>query len=1375
METVDELYLLAKNLQILPRLIVRESGKFISAVNIVENMIQKNYDVQDIYNDVITKDINHNINHLDIAMIYYVLASVSSDLKQFVYDNLKSDLYSYFNEVYTQWTANNVTLLDDLEDLKINIGNYLEQGYELSEIIKNIGFNKKDVIMVYYELYLSQNEDLSDEIILSIYDNDNWLLESYLSDKYSEWEAINNTKFDDSNRITLYKWWYHTQIKIGKEFPIVFSLTRPRDKRDKLSVSGTETLIFESLPEILRGEITQGKQNPSEIYTYIQEYSKNLINEDDIAMVFYEMYNNGEDPSGIVSLITKQLEERNIAEENSDNKKKKFKDPYNVVNIINRFYKLMGSTKIGEFSNEEDLKIFYGERLKLININIANDYDNFKLMTNIYIELSELNKDINTITTSEIRINSTLKSFNPTLNGRVVTPEDGYDIFNKSKISQHIPFICYNDNYGKSVYKVFNSREVISEVNNYENIMHRYKFILSPKDTPIKNTIYMTMWLGDINETSVFKAPQKSFYIVIYHLDGNKLTIDSTVKDPENDIFTLRTQAYSYAQNGLPSITLGRGFDIKTRFEFDIFQQSIDETILVDLILTDDILNKYLYIDESKKAFAVKKRLDVQYHNLFIENMSPAVSFTITNKFGNLHINVIQADPESIEMYIYIFRLLMVRYNKLYEIDTVKQEYESFLPGIMNKLQKLINDQTKKLPEKQTKKLTILEPKTPKSSDNKVLAKSSKGHNIIKTPGKSLSSGTRGYISKTLENILNNYYDDKIRDGFKFYRYGTTNYTINSLLHCVCFAIDDPNYMDIDDEAGKEEYIKLLKLYILNNINIEVMRQELFDYNDSEIKELFLDDTKFFDPALIYRAVEETFNINLYVFTFDENKTLELPRYKIFHSRPAREYRPTVLIMKILARESNIIEIPKCELIVDFNEEKYEIVKIFGESITNICHGLILQNYSNIVTISKSEDENNYLARNNIYYHLDNIKIFHSSIQSQFIDNNGKMKAVNIHTRYGLMTVAIQPSQPENLPISTNIIRSSIDDVIEIFGIPSGITVNSKDYIDGLWYKILDITYGEYIPIEPVLNHPAVSKLIVTNNPLGFVTINTTSRLRKLKRTLNIVIELIKWCYILQISNKQTTPYAFQQEYFEVRERNVDSVDYYDLSKIERKLPDMLGRSVDDAINYMSKLVPTLFASGKIIMYSNDFSKKIKDMLITYDMMVNVPKIKIKIHETINNFYESIDDYIMAANTKLFLSRYDLDTWLLSLRSSQNDIQKLNVNVDVSKSLVLEPYIFQTKEKHIYIIQNTPDYNSNKALIIGKLWDKEKINYGLDVMVKPVSYPHYVYGISSNSELYVIADNTNNDPNYLEVLYYGQHFEYNNGTNAKYAAMLKLI
>jgi hypothetical protein len=98
----------------------------------------------------------------------------------------------------------------------------------------------------------------------------------------------------------------------------------------------------------------------------------------------------------------------------------------------------------------------------------------------------------------------------------------------------------------------------------------------------------------------------------------------------------------------------------------------------------------------------------------------------------------------------------------------------------------------------------------------------------------------------------------------------------------------------------------------------------LYDVDIKDIKDNFLV-TEFLDPKLYYRLLEEYFNVNIYVIT---NKLVEVPKYTLFHARPVRSYRPTLLIYK----HQN-----QCELIINDNQYLYH------DDMTIYCHDFLQQ------------------------------------------------------------------------------------------------------------------------------------------------------------------------------------------------------------------------------------------------------------------------------------------------------------------------------------------------------------------------------------------------------------------------------------------------
>ena len=87
----------------------------------------------------------------------------------------------------------------------------------------------------------------------------------------------------------------------------------------------------------------------------------------------------------------------------------------------------------------------------------------------------------------------------------------------------------------------------------------------------------------------------------------------------------------------------------------------------------------------------------------------------------------------------------------------------------------------------------------------------------------------------------------------------------------------------------------------------------------------------------------------------------------------------------------------------------------------------------------------------------------------QIIDSYGKMRGLIFPSNNisgNNITILFPASQPENLPISNEMIRANVDIVVEEFGEPIAIT-KSGNTVTGLWYTILDITYGLYCPVLP--------------------------------------------------------------------------------------------------------------------------------------------------------------------------------------------------------------------------------------------------------------------------------------------------------------------
>jgi hypothetical protein len=131
--------------------------------------------------------------------------------------------------------------------------------------------------------------------------------------------------------------------------------------------------------------------------------------------------------------------------------------------------------------------------------------------------------------------------------------------------------------------------------------------------------------------------------------------------------------------------------------------------------------------------------------------------------------------------------------------------------------------------------------------------------------------------------------------------------------------------------------------------------------------------------------------------------------------------------------------------------------------MTSICHR-ILEDTNTSVTWSVDTENVETFARKNMYYHIDYQALLPYPLISQTIDTYGKLRSITFQVKEEFVTLFTLPSQPLLIETSTNVSFTSFSGAVALFGSPSAIsTENGK--IQGLWFPVLDIPYGHYVPI----------------------------------------------------------------------------------------------------------------------------------------------------------------------------------------------------------------------------------------------------------------------------------------------------------------------
>lgn len=620
-----------------------------------------------------------------------------------------------------------------------------------------------------------------------------------------------------------------------------------------------------------------------------------------------------------------------------------------------------------------------------------------------------------------------------------------------------------------------------------------------------------------------------------------------------------------------------------------------------------------------------------------------------------------------------------------------------------------------------------------------------------------LEPGRLGFIPRQIMDVLGHY-----RGGnADFSRLGMPRGP-NSLLHCVLVALNDATYLAKSPEQ-QEAYVIAMRQYVAVTVIPALLKQELYDQSDAEIRGNLANTAQFLDPAFYYRALEEIFNINLYVFMPAEDDDnagfLDIPRHKLFHVQAPRLDRQTVLIFKHWGATSDVITYPQCELIVDYDANTRQSTKVFGKPLTSLVHDALLLTDRNIsYTLEGTETT----VRSNFFSLVNYMEMVRGQAVSQLVDDYGKLRGLVLGNG---VTIVTPPSQPENLPVLAEPTLVPLEEARALFRDVAPTRAAKRDgQVVGLWYALNDLEQGLFIPVQPTT--ALVEELPTGNpNPLEATGINVINRTRKLRRDLAFILQIIRWLYFLYLQQQpQGTPDDFISRFLILgAEVPADSATAYDLSRLPRHFPQVVG--AEAGIAALAPLAPSLFQAGRVVMYSAGFATKIQQKIRELAReMIGVP---LEIPQELEHYYERDTDFQPRPDTLLFVSERDLNLWYTSIMRPSYKGLVIRQELSVEADLIDEPYLYREATGRIYEIQNVLGGNKLRALTVAQSWFHQKINPGFNADPLETNLPvHIIYSISTAGTPIVQEDLSHGSPVFLQLLMYG---------NNRYAAMLPLL
>lgn len=641
---------------------------------------------------------------------------------------------------------------------------------------------------------------------------------------------------------------------------------------------------------------------------------------------------------------------------------------------------------------------------------------------------------------------------------------------------------------------------------------------------------------------------------------------------------------------------------------------------------------------------------------------------------------------------------------------------------------------------------------------------------------KAHEDGRISEIPMTLKNILRNIIPEV---QFSMLGFPKSN---NSLLHAVVRAVDPSKYKLTMDQNNRDEFIMSIRSELSKNVNPSLLKQELYDYTSDEIIEKLSDNSIYFNSSKFYRAIEEAFNINLFVFTWHKKEIkLEIPRHKSVYIRPSNDNRSSIIVIRF--KESDGID--KYQLVV-LGDKYFNSNGYFGSNVTTKLYQLFNFYHMSYTWNSGMGINNNgqilsnpydILANLNFYSILDISNNITDKIVSQIIDDYGKTRAYNIEFEINdiieIMTIIVPPTRPGDYEV-TDLIHD-IDMNLALNVMNNFELTASNPERDGLWYKIGDIPFSIYIPIKNVTND-ILNLQLGPSNPLlplnvSNIDYNITERYEQLKKKSNIMLQYVKWvfdyCLLSGVCNNGQEFIDNYITYLSL-DTSIDTNDLYNLDFVEYRLPEV--NSYLEAFNYISNIYPGLVNNNnQIVLHSlkmfQGVSYFIKDYYKSHQGLIVIPS------KFINHYYDRSSDFISYTDNLVLISDTHYVKYINSLRDRFNYI--IETKIKNSFSSYTKPYIFYSgKHNKMYLIQNIiiDDNNSepdnkeyfNKALYTAFQWYSERINIGNNYngSVPVIEYPYVEYMPATDTDLVVTNDKSMVDLDYLQILRYSLENSY---------------
>lgn len=508
----------------------------------------------------------------------------------------------------------------------------------------------------------------------------------------------------------------------------------------------------------------------------------------------------------------------------------------------------------------------------------------------------------------------------------------------------------------------------------------------------------------------------------------------------------------------------------------------------------------------------------------------------------------------------------------------------------------------------------------------------------------------------------------------------------SSFLECVLVAINH----DFRDTIQKERItlIPNLRKNLTNFKYLTCCKQEMYSYNINQIKEYLLDMTKYLDPSLFIKLLEEKYGFNIYIFNKDG---FVIPKNRGGHLIYNRNNRKNILIYEHMGSESDMATYPQCEIIVFKSGNDVEYT--FSQDIPQLHRAF------NIVN-----EQYRLNKKINPFWFTDNIIPV-----SQTIDSFGKTRILKLKYTNKEFIILTEPIPPLNIPdekliptkvslknISFPILSQSIENEkviavdVMIGNIQGTILIKPNDLLPSVPTKIIDISlYKE----EP----------------------SVLQEFKRNKNYSNIITSYFFYLFSL---------YCFNNDIKYPTKENVDN---------------FLLKNITINPNYIYKPVPQVFDinsgvmdNGKLVIISEDLLSRLLYILNLGLQQRREYILNYKDRNIIPNYYDDISNFITYPGEIILQGEDNMEKWI----NKSSGLYQLENKVIPNK---LEPYFFLNKNmgNNMYLLQGGNSLQS--SLDVDLTWDLYGYNKVIGSFNKMKDFTLYSYINQDNIKKYNIG------------------------------------